>query len=498
MESLLLLMDGFAVALQPLNLGLAFFGVLIGTTVGMLPGVGPVNAIAILLPLVFAGGLPPESALIFLAGIYYGSQYGNSISTILLNIPGTASAVVTGIDGHAMTKKGQATSALAVSATASFVGGTLSAFGLVLLAPVLSRWAIRFGPAEYFALMVFAFSALSSLAGGSLAKAIAATGFGLLLACIGFDPQSAVPRFTFGQLRLLDGMDFVVVTIGLFAISEIFLMLEQTEVGRESVEKVGRVVLRVRDLTTTFWTMVRGSIIGFFVGVLPGAGGTVASFVAYTAEQRIVDRDGTFGKGDPRGVAAPEAANNAAANGAMIPLLTLGVPGSSTTAVLLGALMGLNITPGPMLIERNPEIFWGLVASMYVGNVFLLVLNLPMVGVFAKILQLPRWVLMPTVVALSCVGVYAVNASALDLVLMTILGLVGYGMRKTGFPLAPVILGLVLGPLMEKSLRRALALSGGEWSILFDSPIAIVLWILAAVSLFSPLLLRKGMWVKER
>jgi putative tricarboxylic transport membrane protein len=433
MESLPLLMDGFAVALQPLNLGLAFFGVLIGTTVGMLPGVGPVNAIAILLPLVFAGGLPPESALIFLAGIYYGSQYGNSISTILLNIPGTASAVVTGIDGHAMTKKGQATSALAVSATASVVGGTLSAFGLVLLAPVLSRWAIRFGPAEYFALMVFAFSALSSLAGGSLAKAIAATGFGLLLACIGFDPQSAVPRFTFGQLRLLDGMDFVVVTIGLFAISEIFLMLDQTDVGRESVEKVGRVVLRVRDLTTTFWTMVRGSIIGFFVGVLPGAGGTVASFVAYTAEQRIVDRDGTFGKGDPRGVAAPEAANNAAANGAMIPLLTLGVPGSSTTAVLLGALMGLNITPGPMLIERNPEIFWGLVASMYVGNVFLLVLNLPMVGVFAKVLQLPRWVLMPTVVALSCVGVYAVNASALDLVLMTILGLVGYGMRKTGF-----------------------------------------------------------------
>ena len=293
-------------------------------------------------------------------------------------------------------------------------------------------------------------------------------------------------------------MDFVVVTIGLFAISEIFLMLEQTEVGRESVSKVGRVVLRFRDLATTGWTMVRGGVIGFFVGVLPGAGGTVASFVAYTAEQRIVDREGTFGKGDARGVAAPEAANNAAANGAMIPLLTLGVPGSSTTAVLLGALMGLNITPGPLLIERNPEIFWGLVASMYVGNVFLLVLNLPMVGVFVRILQLPRWVLMPTVVALSCVGVYAVNASALDLVLMTMLGVIGYGMRKGGFPLAPVILGLVLGPLMEKSLRRALALSGGEWSILFDSPIAIVLWVLAAVSLLSPLLMRKGMWVKGR
>jgi putative tricarboxylic transport membrane protein len=323
-----------------------------------------------------------------------------------------------------------------------------------------------------------------------LAKAVAATGFGLFLASIGFDPQSAVPRFTFGQLRLLDGMDFVVVTIGLFAISEVFLMLEQTEAARDAVAKVGRVVLHLRELAATIWTMVRGGVIGFFVGVLPGAGGTVASFVAYTAEQRMVDREETFGKGDARGVAAPEAANNAAANGAMIPLLTLGVPGSATTAVLLGALMGLNITPGPLLIERNPEVFWGLVASMYVGNVFLLVLNLPLVGVFVKVLQLPRWILMPTVVALSCVGVYAVNASALDLVLMTILGVVGYAMRKANFPLAPVILGLVLGPLMEKSLRRALALSGGEWSILFDSPIAIALWVLALLSLLSPFVCR--------
>ncbi|MEJ2238996.1 MAG: tripartite tricarboxylate transporter permease, partial [Gemmatimonadales bacterium] len=325
-------------------------------------------------------------------------------------------------------------------------------------------------------------------------KAIAATGLGLFLASIGFDPQSAVPRFTFGQLRLLDGMDFVVVTIGLFAISEVFLMLEQTDVAQGSVDKLGRVALRMRDLTATIWTMIRGSVIGFLVGVLPGAGGTVASFVAYTAEQRVVDREGTFGKGDARGVAAPEAANNAAANGAMIPLLTLGVPGSATTAVLLGALMGLNITPGPLLIERNPEVFWGLVASMYLGNVFLLVLNLPMVGVFVRILRLPRWVLMPAVVALSCVGVYAVNASVLDLALMTLLGAIGYLMRKTGFPLAPVILGLVLGPLMEKSLRRALALSGGELSVLFDSSIALVLWILAAVSLFSPLLLRRSLW----
>ncbi len=473
--------------MQPLNLSLAVAGVVVGTVVGMLPGIGPINAIAMLIPLIFAVGMPPESALILLAGVYYGSQYGNSISTILLNVPGTASAVVTAIDGHAMTLQGRGGEALAMSAVSSFVGGTLSVVGLVFLAPALSQWAIRFGPAEYFALMVFAFSALSSVSGGSVPRALAATGFGLLLATVGMDPNSAVPRYTFGQLKLFDGMDFVVVTIGLFAVSEVLLVLQHTEWAEQATGNYGRVTIKLRALMSSGWTMVRGSFVGFFVGVLPGAGGTIASFVAYGVEEKLAGDDGRFGEGDVRGVAAPESANNAASTGAMIPLLTLGIPGSGTTAVLLGALLGLGLTPGPLLIERNPDVFWGLAASMYVGNVVLLLLNLPLVGVFVKVLQAPRWVLMPGVAALSFVAVYAVNQSAFDLVLMAGFGVLGFLMRKTGFPLAPVILGLVLGPLMEKNLRRALALSGGDWSVMFSSGLAIALWVLACAALVGPL-----------
>lgn len=486
MESFHLLLDGFGVALQPLNLAFALGGVIIGTVVGMLPGIGPINAIALLLPVLFASGIPPESALILLAGIYYGSQYGNSISTILLNVPGTTSAVVTAFDGYPLTLQGRAGPALATAAIASFVGGTLSIFGLVLLAPVLASWALRFGPAEYFALMALAFAALSSFSGGSTSKALVATGFGLLLASVGLDPNSSVPRFTFGQLRLLDGLDFVVVTIGLFAISEVFLLLERSDPGKAAVTAVGRVFITMRELASTGWSMIRGSVIGFFMGVLPGAGGTVATFVAYGAEQRISDREGTFGKGDLRGVATPEAASNAAATGALIPLLTLGVPGSATTAILLGALMGLNVTPGPLMLERNPEVFWGLVASMYIGNVFLLALNLPLVGVFVRILTMPRSILVPAIAGLACVAVYAVNGSVFDLALMTGFGVAGFVFRKTGIPLAPIILGLVLGPLMEKNLRRALALSGGEWGVLVSSPLAVAIWVLAALVVFAP------------
>ena len=491
MDSLSHLISGFGVALRPFNMLLVVGGVGVGTFVGMLPGIGPINAIAILIPVTFASGMPPESALILLVGIYYGSQYGNSISTILLNVPGTASAVVTAIDGHAMTRDGRGGQALAVSAVASFAGGTLSIFGLVLFAPVLASWAIRFGPAEYFALMVFAFSALSSFAGASLSRAAASTAFGLWLATIGLDPNSAIPRYTFGQIQLLDGMDFVVVTIGLFAVSEVFQLLEESEAGQAAATMSGRVSVSIRDLTANGWTMLRGSAIGFLVGVLPGAGGTIASFLAYSTEERLTGPTGRFGQGDPRGVAAPESANNAAATGALIPLLTLGVPGSGTTAVLLGALLGLGITPGPLLLAEEPDLFWGLAASMYVGNAFLLLMNLPLVGLFVRALTIPRWVLIPSVSALAFVAVYAVNASAFDLVLMTLFGVAGYLMRKFDFPLAPVVLGLVLGPLMEKNLRRAMALSGGDWTVLFDSPIALTLWGLALTSLMAPVLLRR-------
>ena len=488
MDALSHLAGGFAVALSPLNLGLVLGGVLVGTVVGMLPGIGPINAIAILIPVTFASGLPPESALILMVGIYYGSQYGNSISTILLNVPGTASAVVTALDGYELTKAGRGGPALAMSAVASFVGGTLSVLALALFAPLLSGWALRFGPAEYFALMVFAFSALSSFSGDSLMRGLASTAFGLWLATVGLDPNSAIPRYTFGQIQLLDGMDFVVVTIGLFAVSELIHQLVESRSGETGVRAYGRVMLNLRELKESVLVMIRGSALGFVVGVLPGAGGTIASFLAYSTEERLAGEDSRFGKGDLRGVAAPESANNAAANGAMIPLLTLGVPGSGTTAVLLGALLGLGITPGPLLIQDEPDLFWGLAASMYVGNVLLLVLNLPLVGVFVRALTLPRWFLMPGVAAVAFIAVYAVNGSAFDLVLMTVFGLVGYVMRRLDYPLAPVVLGLVLGPIMEKNLRRAMALSGGDWGVLFDSWIAVALWVLALLSMVGPAL----------
>ncbi|HLR46729.1 MAG TPA: tripartite tricarboxylate transporter permease, partial [Deinococcales bacterium] len=328
-EVLGLLAGGFATALQPFNLLVAFIGVFVGTTIGMLPGIGPINAIAILIPISFALGLEPTAMLILFAGIYYGSQYGNSISTILLNVPGTSSAVATAIDGYPLARKGRGGQALAISAIASFVGGTLSVIGLMFFAPVLAQWAIRFGPAEYFILMIFTFTTLSALTGRHFVKGLIATGLGLAMAMVGAD-ASNVARFTFGQMRLLDGFDFVVVTIGLFAVSEVFTLLEQTRMGENTIMKVDRVMITFREFLDSLWVMIRSSISGFLVGVLPGAGATIASFLAYTTEQRLVDKEGTFGEGDLRGVAAPEAANNSAVSGAFIPLLTLGVPGSGT------------------------------------------------------------------------------------------------------------------------------------------------------------------------
>jgi len=490
MEAFGLLLDGFGTALQPLNLLVVFLGVLIGTIIGMLPGIGPINAIAILIPISFALGLPPTAMLILFSGIYYGSQYGNSISTILLNVPGTASSVATAIDGYPMAKSGRGGPALAIAAIASFIGGTLSIFGLVLFAPLLARWAIRFGPAEYFALIVFTFTTISALTGRNFAKGLIATGIGLAIATVGLDLTNTA-RFTFGQFRLYDGFDFVVVTIGLFAVSEVFTLVEQTRGGEAAVGKVGRVMITLKEFVASFWVMIRSSITGFLVGVLPGAGATIASFLAYTNEQRLVDREGTFGKGDIRGVAAPEAANNASVSGAMIPLLTLGVPGSGTTAVMLGALLALNLAPGPLFISRNADLFWGLIASMYIGNVMLLVLNLPLVGLFVRILLIPRWVLVPTVVAIAYVAVYSSTSSAFDLFAMTAFGVLGFFMRKLGFPLAPVVLAVVLGPMMEVNLRRALSLSNGDWGVLYGSPITIALWVMVVVSLFLPLVMRR-------
>ncbi|MDF1525010.1 MAG: tripartite tricarboxylate transporter permease [bacterium] len=489
--------QGFAVALTPMNLMLAFSGAVVGTMVGVLPGIGPITGVAILVPLTYAMKLPPESAIILLAGIYYGAMYGGSTTSILLNVPGETASVVTTLDGYQMARQGRAGSALAMAAIGSFVAGTLSVLGLMLFGPFLAKWAIRFGPAEYLALMVFAFSMISTLAGKNLAKALIATLLGLAFATVGIDPGSAVPRYTYGQLKLYDGMDFLVVAIGLFAISEILVLLEETHTGQTVAAEMGKVWISFKELMFSMGAVLRGSILGFFIGVLPGAGASIASFISYTLEKRVSNRSDTFGKGDIRGVAGPEAANNAAAGGALIPLLTMGIPGSGTTAILLGALMGMNVTPGPLMFQNHPKVVWGLVASMYIGNVMLLILNLPLVGLFVKILLVPRWILLPVVTAVSFIGVYSVNNSPFDLLLMAGFGLLGYLMRKMDYPLAPVILGLVLGEMMEKNLRRALSISGGEWSYLFKSPISITLWVLAAVSLFTPLIFRKLKTMKD-
>ena len=492
MEAFAPLIAGFETALSFENLVFVFIGVLLGTLIGMLPGIGPINGIAILIPITFALDVNPTTMLILFAGIYYGSQYGNSISAILLNVPGTASSVATTLDGYEMAKRGRAGPALAMSAIASFIGGTLAIFGLVFLAPALAQFAIRFGPAEYFALIVFTFTTISALTGKNFVKGLIATAIGLVIASIGLDPGTGAPRFTFGQLPLYDGIDFVSATIGLFAVAEVFQLLEQSRVGGEVRTKIGRAMINARELAGSFWVMIRSAVSGFLIGTLPGAGATIAAFLAYSNEQRWVDKERTFGQGDVRGVAAPESANNAAVSGAMIPLLTLGVPGSGTTAVMLAALLALNLNPGPLFIEQQPDLFWGLVASMYIGNVMLLVLNLPLVGLFIRVLLIPRWVLAPAVAVIGYVAVYSVNGSVFDLMVMTALGVLGYLLRKINVPIAPIILALVLGPMMETNLRRALAQAQGDPSVLVGSPITIVLWILVAASVVLPLLTRRS------
>lgn len=482
MEMLGYLALGFAEALTPLNIGLALFGCFIGTIVGALPGLGPVNGVAILIPLAFSLSLPPSSALILLACVYYGCMYGGRISSIMLNIPGDEPAMMTCLDGYPMAMQGKAPEALAISGIASFAGAVTATIGLMLFAPMLVRVAIHFGPAEYFALFVLAFVTIGGITGGNPAKSLLAAGLGLALASVGIDPQSGVPRFTFGSFHLYDGFHPIVAIVGLFAISEVLILLEQGVSERRGAIAVNRAFARWRDIRPTFGAMARGSGIGFIAGVLPGAGASLGSFLAYTFEKRLSDKGG-FGKGEPRGVAAPEAGNNAAAGGALVPMLALGVPGSGTTAVLLALLISLNITPGPLLFNDQPEIVWGLIASLFMANLFLLALNLPLVGVFTRMLSIPLWALMPFVVMLSFVGVYSLSHSPFDLTVMVAFGLLGFALRKLDISVVPVVLGLLLGGEMESNLRRALSISGGDPAILVSSGISVGFYIASAAFL---------------
>jgi putative tricarboxylic transport membrane protein len=490
MDVLQHLLAGFGVALTPTNLAIAAIGALIGTVVGLLPGLGPINGVAILMPLAFAMKLPPEASLILLAAVYIGCEYGGRISSILLNVPGDAGAIMTALDGYPMARQGLGGVALSISAWSSFVGSLIATIGIVLFAPLLASWALSFGPAEYFALMCFAFACITGLMGDAPMKACIAAVIGLSLSCVGLDSNSGVYRFTGGDVHLSDGIQFVVVVIGVFSISEILLMLEQHHSSDGMITQTGRKLFNLREMAHTWWGTVRSSVVGFIVGVLPGAGATIASAITYSMEKRLTDTEGTFGKGDIRGVAAPEAANNSAATGSFVPMLTLGVPGSGTTAVMVGALALYNITPGPALFTQQPTLVWGLIASLFVANVILLFINIPMVGLFTKMLRVPNWILVPGILAVSAVGVYAVHATTFDLLLMTGLGVAGWLLRKQGVPMAPLILGFVLGDMMEQNLRRALSITNGDASILVESPISIGLWLGAFAMVAVPPLLR--------
>ena len=484
------LAQGFAVALTFTNLILAVSGCFLGTVIGSLPGLGPSNGVAILIPLAFTLGLDATESLVLMTSVYYGAMYGGRISSILLNIPGDEPALMTTLDGYPMAKKGRAGDALVLSGVASFVGALLATIGLMLLAPILARIAYLFGPPEYFALYLLAFCTLGGLASKNQAKSALAAAIGLGIAMIGLDNSTGLPRFTYGEMHLFDGIDFLVAIVGLFAVSEVFIFIESHGKSSAIGVKLRRITVPVRDIVHCIPTMLRSTVIGFVAGVLPGAGASLGSFLAYMAEKTVARDKESFGTGNPRGVAAPESGNNAAAGGALVPMLTLGVPGSGTTAVLLALLLTLNITPGPLLFQDRPEVVWGLIAALLIANFVLLVMNVPLVRLFVSILSVPPNVLLPGIMMVSFAGIYSLSGSAFDLILMIIFGLLGYVCRKIDVPTVPIILGILLGNEMEDALRDAMVISNGDYSYLFSSGISVGLWAAAVVGFVLPIFLR--------
>jgi putative tricarboxylic transport membrane protein len=467
------LLSGFQVSLQPINVLYCFIGVFYGTLIGVLPGIGPVGAISLLLPATFR--MEPSAAIIMLAGIYYGSMYGGSTTSILVNIPGEATSVVTCLDGYQMARKGRAGAALGIAAFGSFIGGTFSVIGLMLLANPLVDFALKFGPPEYFSIMCMGLTILTYLARGSMAKALFMAALGLLLATVGMDVISGKPRFHFGRAELLDGLDLVPLVMGLFGISEIFINIETTlKIDVLNQGKITNLLPTLQDWKDSLKPIVRGSLLGFGLGILPGGGALISSFVSYGVEKRVSKHPEKFGQGAIEGVAGPETANNAATGGAFIPLFTLGIPSNVVMALLLGALLIHGIQPGSPLFTNHPEIFWGTVTSMYVGNAFLLLLNLPLIGIWVKILKIPSRILFPLILLFCIIGSYSVNQRATDLVLMAFFGILGYLLRKLDYEPAPLVLAFVLGPLLENALRQSLILSDGSFMIFISRPISAI------------------------
>jgi len=461
---------GFGVVLEPMNLLYCLIGVIIGMLIGVMPGLGPVATISILLPLTYS--IDPVAAIIMLAGIFYGAQYGGTITSVLLRLPGEASSVVTVFDGHALAKKGKAGTALGIAAIGSFIGGTISIIGLTLVAPLIASVALSFGPPEYAMLALLGILLVSTIGNGGALKSVIAAGVGLLLATVGRDTFTGGERFTFDSLALADGIDFVPIAMGLFGLGEIFYNLDERHNKIDSPAKIANIWPSRAELKESSGAFGRGSVIGFFLGILPGGGATLASLVAYAAEKRVSKTPNRFGRGALQGVAGPETANNAAATSSFIPLLTLGIPANATMAIIFGALLLQGIVPGPTLINDRPDLFWGVVNSMYIGNILLLILSIPLVGIFVKILSIRAAILAPITVLITLLGVYTVRNSVFDMVLVIVFGVVGYLMKKFGFEPGPLVLAFVLGSLMETAMRQSLRIFGGDVTGFVTRPIS--------------------------
>jgi putative tricarboxylic transport membrane protein len=483
---------GFSIVIQPLNLLSCFIGVFIGTLVGVLPGIGPAGAMSLLLPATF--GISPVSAIIMLAGIYYGAMYGGSTTSILVNIPGEAASVVTCLDGYQMAVRGRAGPALGIAAFGSFIAGTLGLIGLMLLTNPLAELALKFGPAEYFSLMCLGLSILVYLTQGSILRGLEMAGVGLFLSFIGQDIVTGSARFTFGLIGLLDGVGLVPLVMGLFGISEILLNLEKRKERIVLQEKIKNLFPNREDWRKSVKPIGRGTLVGFFLGILPGGGAIVSSFVSYALEKKFSKHPEEFGRGAIEGVAGPESANNAASSGAFIPMFSLGIPANGVMALLLGALMLHGLRPGPLLLSENPEIFWGVVASMYVGNVVLLALNLPLIGIWVKILKIPYRILFPLILLFCLIGAYSVSNIVFDIFAMLLFGVLGYLLRKFEYEPAPLVLAFVLGPMLEQNLRQTLILSDGNLGVFLSRPLsagALLIALFLLLSAIFPFLQKK-------
>ena len=486
METFQLLMSGFASALTPLNIMWVLAGSALGTVLGMLPGLGPTTGIALLMPLTFT--MAPDTALVTMCAIYYGAMFGGSRSSILLNVPGDGAAVASCFDGYPMCLNGEGEAALAISAIASFIGGLIATIAFVVIAVPVARFALKFGPPEYFMLMCFALAATAAISKEAMLKGLLSMALGLMIATVGIDPQSGAIRFTFGIPALQTGIDFVIVIIGVYGLGEVFHNMEhiRSDLGVKVQSKFGRIWVSMEQFKRCWWPMIRQTPVGFFVGVLPGAGATIAALMAYNNEKQLSKNPENFGKGEIVGLAAPEASNNACSVGALIPMMTLGVPGSGTTAVMLGALMILGLQPGPLLFQQHADIAWTVIASMFIGNIICAFINIPLASLLVRVLAVPTKILYPVIVAMALIGVYTINFSTLDFVLLVIFGLIGYFMKKYKVPTSPLILAVVVGVSMEQSFRQSMMLSGGDISILFRSAICWVLFFLTIFSIVWP------------